>query len=123
MGVNMALTKEEKNRDEIHTFLKNNDIDLNDAMGFKNKFETAYYVGDSRKFSEETRIGFNIVGTSDINVSLHEINDIEYETAFKITDQMFNYDDSNETLSIIGNNSKKHNEAYKVIINSIYLDL
>ena len=119
----MALTKEEKNRDEIHTFLKNNDIDPNNAMGYNNKFGTAYYVGDSRKFAEETRIGFNIVGTSDINVSLHEINDIEYETAFKITEQMFNYDENNETLTIIGNNSKKHNEEYKIVINSIYLDL
>jgi len=118
----MALTKEEKNKDAIHTFLKNNDIDPNDAMGYNNKFETAYYVGDSRKFAEETRIGFNIVGAGDINVSLHEINDIEYETAFKITEQTFDYDETNETLTIVGNNSKKHNEGYKIVINSIYLD-
>jgi len=118
----MALTKEEKNTDEILTFLKNNDIDPNDAMGYNNKFEVRYYVGDSRKFAEETRIGFNIVGTGDINVSLHEINDIEYETAFKVTEQIFKYDEDNETLTISGSNSNKHNEAYKVVINSIYLD-
>ena len=119
----MPLTQEEKNRDAIQTFLKNNDIDPNDAMGHNNKFETRYFVGDSRKFAEETRIGFNIIGTSDINVSLHEINDIEYETAFKTTEQMFHYDEGNETLTIIGNNPKKHNEEYKIVINSIYLDL
>jgi len=118
----MGLTKEEKNKDAILTFLKNNDINPNDAMGYNNKFETRYYVGDSRRFAEETRIGFNIVDTSDINVSLHEINDIEYETGFKVSEQMFNYDEDNETLTIIGNASKKHNEAYKIVINSIYLD-
>lgn len=118
----MALTKEQKNKEEIHTFLENNGIDPNEAMGYNNKFATAYYVGDSKKFSEETRIGFNIVGTSDINVSLHEINDIEYETAFKITEQTFSYDEDHETLSIIGNNSKKHDGEYKIVINSIYLD-
>ena len=119
----MALTKEDKNKEEINSFLKNNDIDPNTAMGYDNKFETRYYVGDSRKFAEETRIGFNIVGTSDINVSFHEINDIEFETTFKITEQMFNYDENNETLTITGSNSNKHNEAYKIVINSIYLDL
>ena len=119
----MPLTKEEKNRDAIHSFLKNNDIDPNDAMGFNNKFETRYFVGDSRKFDEETRIGFNIVGVSGINVSLHEINDIEFETAFTIADQIFIYDEDLETLTISGDNSKKHNESYKVVINSIYLDL
>jgi hypothetical protein len=119
----MSLEQEHKNRDEIHTFLKNNDIDPDNAMDFKNKFETAYYVGDSRKFAEETRIGFNIVGSSDINVTFYEINDIEYETVFKITEQAFHYDDILETLTISGNNSKKHDEAYKVVINSIYLDL
>ena len=119
----MALTKEEQNKDAINSFLKNNDIDPSIAMGYDNKFETRYYVGDSRKFAEETRIGFNIVGTSDINVSFHEINDIEFETAFKITEQMFTYDDNLETLTITGDNSKHHNEAYKIIIGSIYLDL
>jgi len=119
----MAPTKEEKNKEEILTFLKYNDIDPNTAMGYDNKFETRYYVGDSRKFAEETRIGFNIVGTSDINVVFHEINDIEFETEFKITEQTFTYDEVHETLTIIGNESKKHNEAYKIIISSIYLDL
>ncbi|WP_373030340.1 hypothetical protein [Sulfurovum sp.] len=119
----MALTKEERNREEINTFLKNNDISPNTAMGYDNKFETRYYVGDNRKFAEETRIGFNIIGTSDIHVNLHEINDIEFETAFKITEQMFSYDEDNETLTITGDASNKHNEAYKIIISSIYLDL
>lgn len=118
----MALTKEEKNKEEINTFLKYNDIDPNNAMGFNNKFETRYYVGDSRKFAEETTIGFNIVGTSDINVSFYDINAIEYETEFKISEQIFNYDEEYETLTIIGNNSKKHNEEYKIVISSIYLD-
>ena len=119
----MPLTKEEKNKDAIHNFLKNNDIDPSEAMGFNHKFETRYFVGDNRKFDEETRIGFNIVGTSDINVSMHEINDIEFETAFKITEQMFNYDDITETLTITGKSSKNENEEYKIVINSIYLDL
>ena len=119
----MELTKEEKNREAINSFLKNNDINPNTAMGYDNKFETRYYVGDSRKFAEETRIGFNIVGTSDINVTFYEINDIEFETAFKITEQMFSYDEVNETLTITGDTSKKHNGVYKIIISSIYLDL
>lgn len=118
----MALSDEQKNRDAIHAFLINNDMDPDKGMDYKNKFGTSYYVGDSRKFAEETRIGFNIVGTSDINVTFHEINDIEFETAFKITEQMFNYDEDNETLTITGDNPKKHNEAYKIVINSIYLD-
>lgn len=119
----MALTKEEKNIEAIKSFLKNNDIDPNTAMGQGNKLETRYYVGDNRRFAEETRIGFNIVGTSDINVVFFEINDIEFETAFKITEQMFSYDEVNETLIITGDTSKKHNEPYKIIISSIYLDL
>lgn len=118
----MALTKEEKNRDEINTFLKNNDIDPQNAMDFENKYGTAYYVGESRKFAEETRIGFNILGTTDINVTFYEINGIEFETEFKISEQTFSYDENNETLTIIGNNSQKHGE-YKIVINSIYLDL
>jgi len=118
----MALTTEEKNKEAIHDFLKNNDIDPETAMGFENKFETRYFVGDSRKFSEETRIGFNIVGTSDVNVSMHEINDIEFETTFKVTEQNFVYDEVLENLSIIGSHSDKHNGPYKVVINSIYIE-
>ena len=119
----MARTKEEKNRQAINAFLKNNDIDHITAIGYDNKLETRYYVGDNRRFAEETRIGFNIVGTSDINVIFYEINDIEFETAFKITEQMFSYDEVNETLIITGDTSKKYNEPYKIIISSIYLDL
>ncbi len=118
----MTPTEEQKNREAIEAFLANNDIDPNNAMGYGNKFGTAYYVGDRRKFSEETRIGFNTVGTSDINVYLHEINDIEYETALKVTEQTFKYDETHETLTIIGTHSKKHDEEYKIVINSIYLD-
>jgi len=118
----MALRDEHKNKNAIHAFLINNDMDPNKGMDYKNKFGTSYYVGDSRKFAEETRIGFDITGTSGINVSLHEINDIEYETAFKITEQMFDYDETLETLTITEDESKKHDEAYKVVINSIYLD-
>lgn len=118
----MAVTKEEKNREEIEAFLKNNEIDPNHAMGFENKFETRYYVGESRKFAEETRIGFNIVGTRDINVSLHEINDIEFQTRFQITQQTFHYDDATETLTIVGQDSKNHDQEYKVVISSIYLE-
>ena len=118
----MALRDEQKNKDAVHAFLINNDMDPNKGMDYKNKFGTSYYVGDSRKFAEETRIGFDITDTSGINVSLHEINDIEYETAFKITEQMFDYDETLETLTITGDESKKHNEAYKIVINSIYLD-
>lgn len=119
----MAITKEEKNKEAINSFLKNNNIDPYTATGHGTKLETRYYVGDSRKFAEETRIGFNIIGTSDINVTFYEINDIEFETAFKVTEQMFSYDEVNETLIITGDNSKKHNGAYKIIISSIYLDL
>ena len=119
----MALTKEQKNKDEINSFLKNNDIDPQNATGYNNKFGTAYYVGGSRKFAEEATIGFSIDDASNSNVSLHDINDIEFETGFKVTEQIFNYDETNETLTIIGNNSKKHNEEYKIVINSIYLDL
>jgi hypothetical protein len=92
-------------------------------MGSGTKLETRYYVGDSRKFAEETRIGFNTLGTSDINVTFYEINDIEFETVFKITEQMFSYDEVNETLTITGDTSKKHNGPYKIIISGIYLDL
>ncbi len=119
----MALTKEEKNRGEISNFLKNNDIDPNTAMGFDNKFQTEYYVGERRKFAEETRIGFNIIGASDTNISLHEINYIEFETTFKIAEQTFHYDETRETLTITGNDSDKHNGEYKIVIHSIYPDL
>lgn len=119
----MALTKEEKNKDAINTFMKYNDIDPNNAMGYNNKFETRYYVGESRKFAEEATIGFNVVTASDINVSLYDINDIEYETEFKITEQTFIFDEEYETLTIVGNDSKKHNKEYKIVISSIYLDL
>lgn len=118
----MALVDEQKNRDAIQAFLINNDMDPNAGMDYKNKFGTSYYVGDSRKFAEETRIGFDITDTSVINVSLHEINDIEYETAFKTREQMFDYDEALETLTIRGDDSKKHNATYKIVINSIYLD-
>lgn len=118
----MALTKEQKNKDEINTFLKNNDIDPNNAMGYNNKFGTAYYVGDSKKFAEEATVGFSLDDASNINVSLHDINDIEFETGFKVSEQVFSYNEDNETLTIIGNNSKKHNGEYKIVINSIYLD-
>ncbi len=117
----MELSKEEQNKEAISTFLKYNGIDPNDAIG-STKFETRYFIGESRKFAEETRISFNITGTSNVNVSLFEINDIEYETAFNIKEHTFAYDDDFDTLSITGNDSPKHNEAYKVVINSIYLD-
>lgn len=119
----MGLTKEETNKNEINKFLKHNGIDPNDALSYENKYGTAYYVGESRKFAEETRINFNIVGTSDINVSLYEINDIEFETNLKTKEQIFSFDEEHETLTITGNNSQKHNEDYKIVINSIYLDL
>lgn len=92
-------------------------------MGYNNKFGTAYYIDGTRNFSEETPIGFDIVSTSNINVSLHDINDIEFETTFKTTEQIFNFDEVHETLTIIGNDSKKHNGEYRIVISSIYLDL
>lgn len=119
----MALTKEEKNKNEISAFLKHNTIDPNDAMSYENKYGTAYYVGESRKFAEETRINFNIVGSSDINVSLYEINDVEFETNLKTKEHTFTFDEYHETLTITGNNPQKHKEDYKIVINSIYLDL
>ena len=119
----MSLAQEQINKDEIHSFLKNNNIDPRNAMGYNNKFGTRYYVGESRKFAEEATVGFDISDKSDINVSLHDINDIEFETGFKVTEHNFSYDETSEALTITGNNSKIHNEGYKVIIESVYLDL
>ena len=118
----MQDTKEQKNKNEIDTFLEHNGIEPHLGMCY-NKFETAYYVGDSRIFLEPTPIGFNTIGTSDINVSLHEINNIEFETEFKISEQDYIFDEEYETLTITGNNTTKHNEDYKIVISSIYLDL
>lgn len=117
----MPNTKEQMNKNEINKFLQNNAIDPQKAMGY-NKFETAYHVGDNRLFREETPIIINIVNTSDINVFIPEINDIEFETTFKTTEQDFKYDEDHETLTIIGNESQKHNENYKIVISSIYLE-
>ena len=117
----MSLTKEQKNKDEITTFLNYNNIDINNAMGY-NKFETTYYVGNTRMFREEMPVIFNIVGTNDVNMLLPEINDIEFETEFKITEEVFHFDEDYETLIITSPNSTKHNEDYKIVISSIYLD-
>ncbi|MEA3369736.1 MAG: hypothetical protein U9Q40_00180 [Campylobacterota bacterium] len=119
----MEVVREEKNRDEITLFLNNNGINPEHAMGFENKFATSYYVGESRKFAEETTIGFNIAGESDVNVTFFDINSIEFETEFKMSEQLFSYDESNETLTITGTVSQKHNQEYKIVINSIFLDL
>ncbi|QOP43553.1 hypothetical protein FJR45_06140 [Sulfurimonas sediminis] len=91
-------------------------------MDFSQKFETAYHVGESRKFYEATTVGFNVLDTTATNVLLVDINSIEFETEFKITEQSFHYNDTNETLTISSSESEKHNEAYKIVINSIYLD-
>jgi len=117
----MERTKEEKNKEAISTFLEYNGIDPSQPIS-TTKFETRYFIGESRKLAEETRVSFNITGTSHINVSFFEINDIEYETAFNIKEHTFTYDDDFDTLTITGNDSPKHNEAYKVVVNSIYLD-
>ncbi|QSZ42131.1 hypothetical protein GJV85_08405 [Sulfurimonas aquatica] len=119
----MPLSKEEKNKEEINKFLKHNDIDPTDPMSYKNLYGTAYYVGESRKFAEPTRINFNILSSSDINVSLYEINDIEFVNAFKSKEQTFIFDEEHETLTITGNDTQKHNEDYKVVINSLFPDL
>lgn len=122
IGANMALTKEEKNKEQINIFLEYNSIDPDNATGYNNNFGTAYYVGGTRKFAEETPVGFSTASTSYVNVALHDINDIEFETDFKVTEQTFNFDEEFETLTITGNNPNKHKEDYKVVISSIYLD-
>ena len=113
---------EQKNIDAIHAFLANNNIDQNSLNGYNCKLTIFYYVGESRKFAEETRLVFNILGDKTIVISLNEINYIEFETEFKTTENIFTYDEDSETLTIIGNNSNKHNQDYKIVINSIYLD-
>ncbi|PHR59597.1 MAG: hypothetical protein COA44_01255 [Arcobacter sp.] len=118
----MADINEQKNKDQVLAFLKNNDIDPSIAMGNQNKFITMYFVEDKRLFSEETRIGFNIEDDSDINVHFFEIIHMDFETSFKIKEHDFNYDEEKETLSITGTNSKIHKADYKVVIHSIYLD-
>lgn len=115
-------SKEQQNIDEIHVFLANNGIDPYNLNGYNSKFSIFYYVGESRKFAEESRIVFNVIDTSNILISLNEINYIEYETEFKTTQHLFKYDEDSETLTITGSNSTKHNEDYKIVINSIYLD-
>ena len=117
----MALTKEQKNKEEISIFLQFNNIDPKNAMGY-NKFETTYYVGEKRMFREEMPIIFNIFGNSDINVVLPEINDIEFETALKTSEQDFHFDEEYETLIITSKESLKHNQEYKIVVSSIYLD-
>jgi len=104
----MSLTKEEQNKEAISTFLAYNGITPETAMGY-HKFEVAYHVGESRLFREMTPVIFHIDRPSSINVILPEINDIEFETQLKITEQDFHFDDDNETLVITGDNSEKHN--------------
>ena len=118
----MPLTKEEKNKAEINTFLEYNNIDPHNAMGYNNKFETTYYVGENRMFREETPIGFDIVSEGNNKASLHDINDIEFATSFKTVLDDFSFDEDHETLTISGNDPTKHNKGYKVVISSIYLD-
>jgi len=118
----MAANQKQEYLEQIQAFLQNNSIDPNHAMGYNNKFGTRYYVGDSRKFAEEATVGFNIFDTEGINVSLHDINDIEFETVFKVTEHSFSYDDTSEALTITADKPNKHNEEVKVIIESIYLD-
>ncbi|MDQ7043332.1 MAG: hypothetical protein Q9M34_07340 [Sulfurimonas sp.] len=117
----MPLTKEQKNKEQISTFLAYNNISPEGAMGF-NKFEIAYHVGENRLFREETPVIFNILGTSEINMLLPEINDIEFETQAKISQHDFHFNDDDETLTITSNESTKHNEEYKIVIHSLYLD-
>jgi len=117
----MPDTKEQKNKEAINTFLAYNGITPETAMGY-HKFETAYHVGSKRIFREMTPIIFNIHMPSDINVLLPEINDIEFETQFKIAHHDFQFDDDNETLVITGDTSKKHNQNYKILVHSLYLD-
>ena len=117
----MSFTKEEKNKEEMSAFLAYNSIDPQSAMGY-NKFETTYYVGENRIFREETPIIFNILGRSDIDVLLPEINAIEFETELKIAEQNFHFNEEDETLSIFSDESTKHNEGYKIVISSVYLD-
>jgi len=117
----MSQTKEEINKEAISTFLAWNAITPETAMGY-HKFEVAYHVGDDRKFREMTPVIFHIDKPSSLNVILPEINDIEFETEFKITEQTFGFDDDNETLVITGDRSTKHKENYKILIHSLYLD-
>ncbi len=117
----MSLTKEEINKEAISTFLAWNAITPETAMGF-HKFEVAYHVGDERIFREMTPVIFNIHTPCDIHVVLPEINDIEFETQLKMTEQNFHFDDDNETLVITGDESTKHNQSYKILIHSLYLD-
>lgn len=118
----MSLTNEKKNKEEIITFLKHNNIDPDNATGYNNNFDTAYYVGDKRKFREDTPVGFSTDDASYSNVSLHDINSIEFETTFKASEQEFKFDEEYETLTITGNNSSIHGSDYKIVIGSIYLD-
>jgi len=117
----MSLTKEEIKKEAISTFLAWNAITPETAMGF-HKFEVAYHVGDERIFREMTPVIFNIHTPCDIHVVLPEINDIEFETQLKMTEQNFHFDDDNETLVITGDQSTKHNQSYKILIHSLYLD-
>ena len=117
----MSLTKEEKNKEAISTFLAYNNISPQSAMGY-NKFETTYYVGKNRIFREETPIVFNILGENDINVLLPEINGIEFEAELKSSEQSFHFNEEDETLTIMSDDSTKHNESYTIVISSIYLD-
>lgn len=117
----MPHTKEQLNKEAISTFLAYNGITPETAMGY-HKFEVAYHVGGSRIFREMTPVIFQIHTPSDINVVLPEINDIEFETQLKISQQDFHFDDDNETLVITGDTSDKHNQNYKILIHSLYLD-
>jgi len=118
----MSGSKKQSNKEEIISFLQNNNISQENVFDFSKKFEVAYYVGESRKFYEETTVGFNVIDENATNVLLVDINSIEFETELKITDQSFHYDETNETLTISGTESDKHKEVYKIVINSLYLD-
>lgn len=111
----MQPTKEQKNKDEIITFLNHNAIPLQNARGY-NKFEIAYFIGEKREFLEKTPVIFNIIDEDDINIHLTEINDIVFKTVFKASEQNFKFDEDFETLSVT------NDDGYKVVISSIYLD-
>ena len=112
-----------KKVEAIHTFLANNLVDVTNLGAYNNKFTVFYYVGESRKFAEETRVAFDFGNTDTITIMLNEINFIEFETNFSTNDYDFSYDEEGERLYIVGNNSDKHDGEYKIVVNSNYFDM
>jgi len=114
--------KSQNNTTALVKFLNNNEMDLQASSVLDQKFEVRYFVGERRVFAEDTRVLINVVSEDEVVIVLNEINDVEFVTRFNTSHEDFVYDEVMETLSITGDEPSKHEQGYKLVINSIYIE-